>query len=162
MLFFTLTRRPAARRGAMAVLIAGALAAGCTPHFERPDVAVVGVERQGGSLREQHFLVHLRVTNPNAQSIPIEGVSYAVSIGGDEVARGETTQAVTVPARGSAAVDLPLTTNLSTGLGTLLGVLAGGGDRLEYRVVGTAHTGITFFRTIPFDQRGSVQLPVGR
>ena len=109
-------------------------------------------------LLQQHFLVHLRVTNPNSRSIPIEGVSYVVSIDGDEVARGETTQAVTVPARGAADVDLPLTTTLQTGVAKILGMLAQGTDGFEYRVVGTAHTGVTFFRTIPFDQRGTVRL----
>ena len=143
---------------AATALVALTAGTACVPHFERPDIQVVGVERQSVQLLQQHFLVHLRVTNPNSRSIPIEGVSYVVSIDGDEVARGETTQAVTVPARGAADVDLPLTTTLQTGVAKILGMLAQGTDGFEYRVVGTAHTGVTFFRTIPFDQRGSVRL----
>ena len=152
----TLLNHPVRRAAsALIVLVTGTA---CVPHFERPDIQVVGVERQGVQLLQQRFLVHLRVTNPNAQSIPIEGVSYVVSIDGDEVARGETTQAVTVPGRAAADVDLPLTTTLQTGVAKILSMLAQGSDGFEYRVVGTAHTGVTFFRSIPFDQRGTVRL----
>lgn len=132
--------------------------AACVPHLEKPDVAVLGVERQSVQRQEQHFVVHLRVTNPNAQSIPVEGMSYVVTINGTEVARGDSDQKVTVPGRGSADVDLPLTTDLRAGLATVIDLLVRGGDSLDYRVMGTARTGITFFHSIPFDQRGSVSL----
>ena len=151
-------RRELAKIGCL--VLTAALAA-CTPHFEKPDIEVVGIERQSVQLLEQHFLVHLRVTNPNDRSIPIEGVSYVVSIDGDEVARGDSTQAVTIPARGSAQVDLPLTTTLHTGVARILTLLSQGGESFDYRVVGTARTGVVFFRNIPFDQRGTVRLRGG-
>lgn len=152
------------RRTGMIGLVAGALVAcvvaGCSVHLKRPDIAVVGVERQASSLREQRFLIHLRVTNPNGLDLPIEGVTYSVSVDGDEVGRGDSNVPVTVPAHGSANVDLPLTTNLHLGLGKFLSALAQGSDRLDYRVVGTLRTGIAFYRTLPFDHTGTVQLPV--
>jgi LEA14-like dessication related protein len=154
-------RRPRSLATAAAAAAMTALLAGCVPHFEKPDIEVVGVERQSVQLLEQHFLVHLRVTNPNDRAIPIEGVSYVVSINGSEVARGDTSQAVTIPARGSANVDLPLTTTLHTGVAQVLGLLSQGSDAFDYRVVGTARTGVAFFRTIPFDQHGTVRLRGG-
>ena len=131
----------------------------CVPHLEKPQVQVLGIEKQSIQLLEQRFLVHLLVTNPNAQALPIQSVTYSVTINGEEFARGELRDSLVVVARGSTQVDLPLTTNLHSGLGKLITLLTQGADSFDYRVVGEVKTGMTFFRTLPFDQQGSVKLP---
>ena len=49
--------------------------------------------------------------------------------------------------------------DLKGGLGGVLtlGTLLSGG--VEYRVAGNVRTGITFFRNVPFDEKGKFGLP---
>ena len=103
-----------------AVFFASLLSGGCAPHFERPDVAVVGVELKSLQLLEQQFVVRVRVKNPNALSIPLEGLSYKLSLNGEDFAHGDSDESVTVPAHGEATVGLPVTTSLHSGVPKLL------------------------------------------
>jgi LEA14-like dessication related protein len=142
-----------------ATLAAVALLAGCATHFEKPDIHVVSVGVKTMTKEAQELRVRLKVVNPNTIALPIEGINYTVLVNGESFARGETTESITVPARGASDVEVPVVLDLKGGLGGVLtlGTLLSGG--IDYRVSGNVRTGITFFRNIPFDEKGKFGLP---
>ena len=136
---------------------AGLLLAGCAalaPHFERPQLSVASIEVKEASLAEQRFRVRMRVQNPNGRSLPIEGISYTIELAGEELGRGTTTDAFTVPARCEAEFEMTVTTHLATTFWKVLPRLKDSGHPAEYRLVGKVNTGLAFLRTIPFDEKG--------
>ncbi len=156
----TTTGTPRRRRlGGLALVCVLPWLGACAPHFEKPDVYVQGVSVKSMKVAEQELTVRLKVVNPNGISLPLEGAAYAVTVNGEPFAKGESTTAVVVPARGSADVELPLVLDLRSGLGGVLtlGTLLSGG--LDYRVTGNVRTGITFFRNVPFDAKGKIGVP---
>lgn len=137
---------------------AGAAALSCRDAvervFARPAVAFrsVGVGTigvSGGALD-----VVLAVANPNPYQLTARRVSYRLLVGDStEVGRGATTQPVSVAARDSALVHLPLDVSWR-GL-RQVGREALADGTVGYRIVGeiVADTPIGA-HTFPFDQRG--------
>jgi LEA14-like dessication related protein len=153
-IFRTTTRRAAAALLGL-VLLGGC--AGLAPKFERPRLSVGGVEMKDASLTEQHVRVKLRVYNPNTVSLPIEGITYTVEVAGEELGRGVTADAFTVPAHGEAEFEVLMTTNLAPILFRVMPQLKESGRPIEYHLVGRVNTSLMFLRSIPFDERGTFQ-----
>ena len=150
--------RRAPPRATAATLLLGALLGACAtlaPHFEHPELSVVGIELRDASLGEQHFRLRLRVQNPNDRALPVRGIDYALRLAGEEFGSGSSVSAFTVPARGEAEFELLLTTNLAATLWKVLPRLKDSSQPIEYRLVGTDSTDLAFLHTIPFDERGS-------
>ena len=151
---------PAARaRSAVAVL--ASLLAGCAtiaPHFERPRLTLSSIEIKDASLAEQRFRVRMHVQNPNGRALPIKGISYTIELAGEELGRGVTADAFTVPAFGEAEFEMLVTTNLAATFWKVLPRLKDSAHPAEYRLVGKVTTGLAFLHTIPFDEKG--QFPV--
>ncbi|HUO80722.1 MAG TPA: LEA type 2 family protein [Steroidobacteraceae bacterium] len=141
-----------------AALLALAALAGCAalaPHYEHPQLSVVGVELKDASLAEQHFRVRMRVQNPNDRALPVRGIDYTLRIGGEDFGTGSSVSAFTVPARGEAEFELVMTTNLASTLWKVLPRLKDSAQPLEYQLSGKVSTDLAFLHTIPFDERGS-------
>jgi LEA14-like dessication related protein len=155
-------RHPRTRAAALAVaLVLFELLGGCTalvPHFEKPQLSVVGVELRDASLAEQHFRVRMRVENPNDRALPVRGIDYTLKLAGEDFGSGSSVSAFTVPARGETEFELQLTTNLATTLLKVLPRLKDASQPLEYRLAGKIRTDLAFVPTVSFDERGS--LPV--
>ena len=143
---------------ASALLVLGGCAT-FAPHFERPQLSLLAIEVQEASLSAQRFRVHMRVQNPNDRPLPIEGINYRIELAGEELGRGLTADAFTVPAFGAAEFEMLVTTNLAATFWKVLPRLKDPAHPAEYRLVGKVNTGLTFWRTIPFDERGV--FPVG-
>ena len=168
------TRRHAPRRAERAAAAVTAIAAillvaaGCkdvaSRVFTQPavtfrDVRVRGVGLQGGTVD-----VVLRVANPNPYALTATRASYQLLTGDSvEVGRGEATQSVTVAARDSADVTLPLEVSWRGLRDAGRAALEGGA--VPYRVIGTitADTPIGA-HDFPVDARGrfSALAPGGR
>ena len=134
-------------------------AAGCSvfaPHFERPELSVIGVELKDARLTQQHFRVRLRVVNPNDRELPVTEIRCTLELGGEPFGEGQSS-GFTVPARGSAEFELLLTTDLASTLGKLLPRLKDSARPLDYRLTGRVETGLAFAHSIPFDQRGTLK-----
>ena len=131
---------------------------GCTlaPHYEKPQLTVVGIDLIDASFSEQHLRVRVKAHNPNAIALPIRSIEYAVAFGGEPLGHGQTDAAFVVPAKGDADFAMTVTTHLATALVKFLPRLKDGGHGLEYRVVGKVQTGLAFFSEFPFDERGKL------
>ncbi|NLJ12452.1 MAG: hypothetical protein GX373_05540, partial [Gammaproteobacteria bacterium] len=55
-----------------------ACSTGGKSRFKKPDVQLVDVELVHAKLLEQQFILHFRVDNPNAQSLPMRSINYRV------------------------------------------------------------------------------------
>jgi LEA14-like dessication related protein len=84
-------------------------AAGCAPKFERPNLAVTGVEMRGGNLLQQNFLVKFQVQNPNQRALPVNGLHAELSVGGERIASGVSNQSFVVPPLGQKEFDMTIT-----------------------------------------------------
>ena len=147
------------RRIFLAAAAALPLLSGCSvlPKLEAPHLSVVALKIQSADIFSQRLQLRMRVQNPNARELPVEGISYTVELDGAELGQGLTNQPFVVPAMGEAEFDVQFTANLA---GTLAKLLSrrGSRDSVEYRLVGKVALSSGFLRRIPFEERGSVKL----
>jgi len=147
-------------RGATTALLA-ALVAACAlaPKLEPPRVSIVDVQVVSGDLWSQRLKVRLHVQNPNERALPVRGIDYTIEIEGEQFASGESLASFVVPALGQAEFDMTVNTNLAGALLKLLGRGPGGlGHDIPYRLSGKVSLSEGWWRSIPFDQRGSFRL----
>jgi LEA14-like dessication related protein len=154
--------RNSTRRSSLMAVAGSALlflASGCAivPKLEAPKLSVVSLKMQGGDLFSQRVLLRMRVFNPNARALPIEGLSYTIEINDAELGSGGSSAPFTVPAMGEAEFDMQFTANLAGALARLL-TRRNSSEKLDYRLRGNVSLASGFLRRIPFDERGSVNL----
>src|SRR5262245_52783424 len=133
---------------------------GCSlfaPKLEKPKLSVVGVELQKSDLWEQRMKVRMRVENPNDRPIPVKGLTVALDVQDQEIAHGVSGASFVVPALGEAEFDMNMTANMA---GALLKLLAGNqiADSIDYHIKGKLSLSSGLFRSIPFEDRGTVRL----
>jgi len=140
--------------GALMLLLWIALAA-CAPKFERPNVAVVGIEMQGGNFLQQNFLVKFQVQNPNERALPVSGLHAELNVGGQRIASGVSNRAFVVPPLGQSEFDMTITANMAAAVLQLANRHA---DSIDYEVTGAANLDLPFMHDLPFHQTGSFSL----
>ncbi len=142
------------------VLAAGLVAcAGFGTKLETPRVSFVGVRALEANILEQKLEVRLRVRNPNQRDIPVNGLDVDVELAGEPFAHGISAREFTVPANGEAEFDMIVTANAATALLRILGSDRKSREAVEYRLKGKLSTHLGMWRSIPFDETGT--LPIG-
>ena len=143
-----------------AALLAGLLALpGCATlptHLETPDVSFVSLRAVEASVFEQKLEVRMKVSNPNAVELPVNGLDVDIELAGEPFAHGTSARQFVVPANGEAEFDMNVTANAAAALLKIAGEK--GGDAIDYRLKGRLSTKVGLLRTIPFDESGSVPL----
>ncbi len=129
--------------------------AACAPKFERPNVAVVGIEMQGGNFLQQNFLVKFQVQNPNERALPVSGLHAELNVGGQRIASGVSNRAFVVPPMGQSEFDMTITANMAAAVLQLANRHA---DSIDYEVTGAANLDLPFLHDLPFHQTGSFSL----
>jgi LEA14-like dessication related protein len=77
--------------------------------FARPTIVVRAVKLKSVGLTGGSIEVALAIANPNPYPLPIQRATYSFALADStEVGRGESTAAVTLPARDSTVVTLPV------------------------------------------------------
>ncbi|HEY6458252.1 MAG TPA: LEA type 2 family protein [Steroidobacteraceae bacterium] len=143
---------------ALALTLAGS-AAGCSvlgTHWQAPTLAVVNIQMGHSDLWQQHLQVRMSVHNPNDRELPVQGLTYALDVNGEECAHGESGASFVVPARGDAEFDMNVTANAAAAL--LRMFLHGNAAPVEYRIRGKVELSSGLLRSVPFDQHGQLQL----
>ncbi|HTX24592.1 MAG TPA: LEA type 2 family protein [Steroidobacteraceae bacterium] len=129
------------------------------PKLAAPRLSVVSVQLGRSDLLTQHLTLRLRVANPNDRALSIKGLSYTLTVAGEEAARGISSASFTVPPLGEAEFDTEVTANMA---GVLLRLLfhRGGaaGDRIDYHLTGKVELASGLLRSIAFDEHGSFSL----
>jgi LEA14-like dessication related protein len=146
-----------AMRVLAAVLMVAVLTGCAYSHLEKPKLEVLDVQLLKGDLLQQQLKVRMRVQNPNDRALPVAGITYELAVAGEAFAHGESERDFVVPALGSADFDVNVTANAAT---ALLRLLAGGRklDSVDYRLTGKVALSSGMLRTIPFDEKGKINL----
>lgn len=104
---------------------------------EAPTVSVTRVIPRNLSLSSTELDITLRVANPNGFDLPIQSLDFAVFFSGEKIADGKNSDAVTLPAKGEALVDVSVVAGLSRLWDQLKSVLSDKNSALNYNVAGT-------------------------
>ena len=107
-------------------------------------------------LFEQQFVVQLRISNPNNFDIPLDGLSFDMTVNGEHFATGLSNTAVTIPRLGSAVVPVDATASSFSLLRQILNVAES--RAVDYRIVGTALLESISQRPVPFERTGTLNL----
>lgn len=125
-------------------------------HWETPTLSVVNIQLGRSDLWQQHLLVRMSVHNPNDRELPVQGLSYALEVNGEECAHGESGASFVVPARGDAEFDMNVTANAAAAL--LRMFARGTSQSVQYRIHGKVDLTSALLHSVPFDQHGEIQL----
>jgi len=149
----------------IAVLLCALLAAACASlgkYQEAPRVTLVSIQPVDVTLFEQRFAVQLRVMNPNADALPVDGLSYALEINEREFAYGVSPQSVDIPAFGEALLDVEISSSLLSVVRQLQSMGDAERNSLDYRLAGKINLA-NRLGSLPFDYTGKLNyLPSAR
>ncbi|GLS24813.1 LEA type 2 family protein [Marinibactrum halimedae] len=113
--------------------------------LEPLEVDVVKVRVLPANGMQQRFLLNLQVSNPNGVDLPIEGVSYALSLNGSSVLKGMTGEVPLIRAYSSTELELEARTHLLGIVQLVNTVLRDPGQQFSYELDAT----IDFANWIP-------------
>jgi len=128
--------------------------------WESPHLAVIKVDMVDSNLLSQRFRIRLRAQNPNARALPVRGITCKLELAGEEFGNGVSGEQFVVPAYGEAEFDMLLTTNLAGALLRIAGTKDHGG-KVDYRLSGKIDLASGLWRSIPFNDSGSLPLAGG-
>ena len=143
--------------GLLGALMASACAV-LAPHYERPDLSVVGITMQNGNLFEQNFLVTLRIHNPNDRDLPVESVRAHLLLAGADVATGVTTGAFVVPPHANSRVDMQITANLAAGIAQIATRMGAHQSTVDYELDGVVRLDTPWLHALSFHATGVLPL----
>jgi LEA14-like dessication related protein len=127
--------------------------AGLTQPWLAPEVMLTSLKPQQITLKEQSFLVGLRIRKPNDRMLPIKAMTYTLSLEGTEIAAGGGKLDRQIPAFGEEQVEVSVTGSAST-LAGMLPTLLLKSEPLQYRIAGT----VTVAGVVPIPYRYSGEI----
>lgn len=101
--------------GICCAMIALALAQGCstfTPNLEEPTVKLDSLQLAESTGLSQRFKIGLLLTNPNAVSLPVKGMSYTLSLNGFDLLSGANNQIPTLEAYSETPISIDASSDL--------------------------------------------------
>ena len=124
-------------------LASALLGSGCTtlPILEKPSLELAGLRIDKMSLHDPELGLILRAHNPNGVSIPLKSVSVAVELNDREFAQGESTMPVTLPAHGTALVEMTVHAHTDVMWTAIKDMMHSPGGNLRYRLRGSGVVG---------------------
>jgi len=117
---------------------------------EQPTIQVHKVQMGNFSLSGGSATFVLDIQNPNNFAIPLTGLDYGLRLNGVQVAEGNKSERVTIGARQSQKLEIPLQFSFSNMLNMLPGLLRN--RSVNYDLGGSIH--LPWFK-IPFNRAGS-------
>jgi LEA14-like dessication related protein len=140
----------------VSLLVLAVALSGCAlfvPKLQTPRLAIVDIQVLRANFLEQRLRVRMRVDNPNDRSLPVQGLSYTVYLGGEEFATGVSDASFVVPALGTAEFSMDVSANAAGAIFAILSKPHGQG--VDYRMKGRVELTHGWLRSIPFEQSGS-------
>lgn len=123
-----------------------------------PKVSIAAVKPLNLSLSGQRINFTLRVSNPNSYDLPLRSLDFIASFAGDDIAKGVSDEAVTIPAKGEALVDIEVLAGLGKLLGQIKSMAKTKEFDLNYGVKGSVKLD-NWPARIPFDVTGVLEQP---
>lgn len=139
-------------------LIIGVLFAnGCATlkqFIQKPTVEYKGMSIKEMSLFDGSFILNFNVTNPNPIGVPIQQINYDLKINGQNFFRGNLDKKSSLPASGSAVVELPVELSYMDFFKSIVDFP--NKDQLEFDVTGSV---LVYGFSIPFHATGTFPVP---
>ena len=129
--------------------------------FEAPRVNISDLTPKEMAIFEQRFDVKLRIQNPNDIDLSVNGMRFDIELNEREFANGMTGERVTVPRFGSQTVNVEVFTTLASFLRQVQDLNTGAGQKVRYRLKGTAFVDSPGTFKAPFDEKGEIELNLG-
>ncbi len=145
---------------AAALLLAIAVLAGCAslrPGFETPGVTFTSFRMLPSSGMTPEFEIGLRITNPNAQALKLEGISYTASLDGKELIKGVANDLPAVEAYGTGDVTLTATPDVLGGIQFFTELMRDPRDAVRYELEAKLDVG-SFAPAIRVRDEGEISL----
>ncbi len=141
------------------------LTAACTTMVRKdpPRIQVADIRPGEVKAMEAHFLVTLRVINPNDSDLSIKGLSCDLAINGRRIASGVSSDSRVIPAFGSDTLEVKVYSSMVTMAGAVIGMLqqarhtGRGPEEIDYELSGKLKLG-GFFSSMPFSTKGRLSL----
>ena len=146
---------------ALAVALLAAACATMPKEYDMLRVHIADMTAKDVAIFEQRFAVKLRIQNPNDVDFTINGLRFGIELNDRDFADGMSGQRVTVPRFGSELVDVEVFTTLGSFLRQVQELSGGGGQKVRYRLKGTAFVEAPGSFKAPFDEQGEVELNLG-
>lgn len=137
------------------LFVLACLLSACGHVWQKPHVELAGIELRGGALRHQTLRLRLRIDNPNAVALRLEGFDFELWSQDAHLATGHLPEAVLVPAHAASDVELDAAIDLVAALRPVALALQGDG-RLPYRLSGQAS--VQGGHVLPVAREGSIDL----
>jgi LEA14-like dessication related protein len=148
-------------RAAAALFLAASSGCASWPalRLERPEVILVDLAPLESTLFEQRVRIDLRVLNPNARPLEVEGLDFELELNDLRVARVLSNEALSVPARGDALLSVTASATVFDLLRQLLAAQRQQRETYAYRVGGRIYLRGLLQRKLRFEQTGSFRGP---
>ena len=126
--------------------------------LKEPEISVGELKLVKAGLINQTFLLTLLVTNPNQVTLPIKSFTYNIQLAGDEFASGSTSQAFSIPSKGTESIDLTVKLNLLRSSSHLVNIIKSGSKDINYQINGSIAIDLPFMAPVPVSKVGSLKL----
>lgn len=124
------------------------------PDFKTPEVSLVSIKPLRFSLIEQVFELRIKVKNPNAMALPIDGMQYHLELNHTQFADGVSHNKVTVPANGEGLFDIQVNSRLNALLQQLQHKIPAA---MDYKLSGEIGV-LSKAMSIPFTYEGKIDI----
>lgn len=123
-----------------------------------PTVSVAAVRPLNLSFVKQKLAFTLNVQNPNDYDLPLRGLDFIASFAGNEIAKGSSDEDVTLPAKGSAQMEVTVEASLNEVMNRFSSMLQSDSLDLNYGITGTVKLA-NWPTRIPFNVDGELEAP---
>ena len=120
--------------GIIALAMSLPACASLKPGFEKPTVTISSFKALPSDGMMPAFAIGLRVVNPNPDALNLRGVSYTVSLAGNEVIKGVGNDLPVIEAYGEGEFNLTASANLFAGMRLITDLLKSNKETFAYEV----------------------------
>ena len=128
-----------------------------SPSFEKPSLQVNSIRLINSNGLASNFEILLRVTNPNRDDLSIDGMTYTLSLAGNEIVSGVASDLPTIPAYGEVEVKIMATLSLLGGLKLLNDLANKNQQSIDYELITRLDVG-KFYPMITINKKGDFKL----
>lgn len=126
--------------------------------YEEPSVELVSFKILPASGFEQNFEIGLKLTNPNNFELPMNGISYQLSVAGETLANGVASDIPTAAAYGESRFVVPISTSLIKGIKVIRALMISQGKDISYQLKAKLDIDIPFLPKLTVIENGIIPL----
>lgn len=126
------------------------------PEILTPKVSLTDLRLLNMGLFSQSYRLELNIQNPNAFPLPLNGLTYGLTLNNTPFAKGQANESVVIPSHGEKRLSL----NVVSDLGSLLGQLKQWqtlGRSLNYKLDGELSL-LNWAPKVPFNYQGDIKI----